>query len=187
LKQAAAIFFSAILLFNLIGYQLVSSYLQQQTDSALELRLDEQTYNEDELISFKLPLSIPYNNSSKDFERVDGEVNVKGVIYKYVKRRIYQDTLEVLCIVNKDKMQLQSAKDEFFKLCYDLKHSPTSGKKNTSGSVAKGLQLEYYYSNYSLTIQAQLIERTVYYNSPSVALPIIFLAPAGQPPEGVSC
>ncbi|MFN2459021.1 MAG: hypothetical protein ABR502_12540 [Chitinophagaceae bacterium] len=186
MKKAASILFSAILLFNLIGYQLLSNYMQHQSDVALQMQLDDELYDDSELISFKLPLSIPYHNSTKDFERVDGEVKVDGMIYNYVKRRIYQDTLEVLCIVNKEKMQLQSAKDEFFQLCYDLKHS-SSGKKNTSAPVAKNLQLEYCYSFDFLQISGLSPENIHHNNFLSVLLSSIYLPTAAEPPEQVSC
>jgi hypothetical protein len=183
LKKTAAILFTTILLFNIIGYELISNYIQLQSDLNLQTKLDDELYNDDELVAFKLPLSIPYNNSSKEFERVDGEVNVKGVIYKYVKRRIYQDTLEVLCIVNKDKMQLQSAKDQFFQLCYDLKHS-SSAKKNNTPSVVKNIPLEYCETINPLNISALFPEQIKYSALLSTQLTAVWLPLAIKPPEG---
>lgn len=156
--------------------------MQHQSDLNLQMKLDDELYNEDELVAFKLPLIIPYNNSSKEFERVDGEVNVKGVIYKYVKRRIYQDTLEVLCIVNKNKMQLQSAKDKFFQLCYDLKHS-SSAKKNSIPSVVKNIPLEYCETIIPFDILALFPEHIKYSVLLSIQLTAVWLPLTIKPPE----
>ena len=128
MKRLPAILFLAILLFNFYGYRLMLQYMQGRQASLLEARLDRQQYNEDELISIKTPLHLPYYSSSPDFERAYGSIEVDGITYEYVKRRVHQDTLELLCLPNHGKMQLQSAEREFFKLSLDAT-AAQNGKK----------------------------------------------------------
>ena len=59
--------------------------------------MENNNYKESQLISPKVPVSyIPYYNNSKSFERIDGQIEIQGGLYKYVKRRIYNDSLELL-------------------------------------------------------------------------------------------
>ncbi len=95
----------------------------------MEVQLDNNNYDESQLISIKVPITyLPYYNNSKTFERVDGQIEIHGTPYKYVKRRIYNDSLELLCIPNATAMKLQTTKNEFFKFVNDLQ----LGKKSES-------------------------------------------------------
>jgi hypothetical protein len=77
---------------------LLFSSLLDKADRELETRLDENRYDESQLISIKVPVThLSYYNTSDQFERVDGNIEFGGIQYKYVKRRIFNDSLEVLC------------------------------------------------------------------------------------------
>ncbi len=128
LKKSIAIFFLALFLFNLIGYKSLFYYLQQQSDEQFRASLDKNDYNAQDLITIKIPLSVPYQVESKDFERVDGEINLDGKIYKYVKRKISNGDLILLCLPDQNKMRLQTAKDDFFKFANDLQQNSSSKK-----------------------------------------------------------
>ena len=131
MKRLVAILLIGLLFFNWYGYQLVSGYLQDRADRRLEASLDQAGYDESQLISIKVPLtSLSYYNSSTTFERVDGQIEVNGVLYKYVKRRIYKDSLEMLCIPNSSAMGLAAAKNAFFQQVNDLQQNTPQGKKS---------------------------------------------------------
>jgi hypothetical protein len=131
-KRIVAILLLGMLLFNWGGYRLVSGYLETKADSRLEASIDREQYNEADLVSIKVAANLPYYTTythSANFERVDGEVVIKGVSYKYVKRRLYNDSLELLCIRNTEKAGLQNAKDQFFRLANDLANDNSSTSK----------------------------------------------------------
>lgn len=126
-----------ILFFNWYGYQLVTSFLQDRANHSLEARLDKDNYDESQLVSVRIPLtSLSYYTSSTSFERVDGQIELGGVQYKYVKRRIFKDSLEVLCIPDQSAMGLTKAKNEFFRQVNDLQQHNGQGKKSDSHSGA---------------------------------------------------
>jgi hypothetical protein len=131
----------AVLLFNLYGYQLVISYLQQQHDVRLTAQLDKDDYRNEDLLSIKTPLSMPYYNRSLDFERVDGSIRIDGVEYRYVKRRIVNDSLELLCLPNTTKQKLQTAKSDYFKIANDVQQPENGNKK--AANIIKAVQPEY--------------------------------------------
>jgi hypothetical protein len=100
-KRIIAILLIAILLFNWVGYQLYTAIMEQRADNTLIASLDENNYTESELISIKVPaVHLSYYVNTKEFERVDGKVEIAGVQYNYVKRRYINDSLELMCIPN---------------------------------------------------------------------------------------
>lgn len=133
MKRLAAIFVLTLLFFNWYGYRLVSDFLQKQSDVKLEARFDNNDYDESQLIEIRVPMHLPYHNDWTDYERFDGEVEIKGVHYKYVKRKVENGELVLLCLPNSEKQMLQSARDNFFKLVNDLQQ-PNSGKKSNNGN-----------------------------------------------------
>ena len=78
----------------------------------MEQKLDRFDYNEDELVSIKTKLHLPYYASSPVFERTYGSVTIDDVVYEYVQRRVFNDTLELLCLPNNAKTKLQDIKNE---------------------------------------------------------------------------
>ncbi|MDB5249930.1 MAG: hypothetical protein JWQ40_4324 [Segetibacter sp.] len=119
-------------------------YAKQQSDVRLEASLDKNEYDESELVTIKIPITLPYQNNWDDFERVDGEFTVDGKIYKYVKRKIADGHLVLLCLPDHNKMRLESAKTEFFKYANDLVQNHNSKKSDNSKSgVFKNLWSEY--------------------------------------------
>jgi hypothetical protein len=131
-KKLSAILLICIFLFNLFGYRLVVNYLLQQGNVHLEAALDKNDFNEAELITIQIPLSLPYQNNQENFERVDGELKLDGKIYKYVKRKISDGKLILLCLPDHKKMQLQSARDEFFKNTTDLVQNNSNKKSGNT-------------------------------------------------------
>jgi hypothetical protein len=128
MRKITAILVLAVLLFNLFGYRLLVSYLVTSSNQSLETALDNHEYNDDELISIKKAVNMPYYNNTKDFTRAYGEVEMNGTYYTYVKSRIFNDSIEMLCIPNNSKQQLLSAKDQFNQAVFDLQKDNT--KKN---------------------------------------------------------
>jgi hypothetical protein len=121
--------------------------MEGKASSNLKARLDDHDYDESQLISIKVPAEhFVYYNNSKQFDRVDGQIEINGIQYQYVKKRLYQDSLEYLCIPNDDATKLKSAKDEFFKLVNDLQH-PGQNKKSDSRSGSKSFSLDTYTVN----------------------------------------
>jgi hypothetical protein len=121
----------------------------------MEAQLDNNNYDETQLISIKVPVSrLAYYSSSKSFERVDGQIEVNGIIYKYVKRRLFNDSLEVLCIPNDAAMRLNTAKDEFFKLVNDLQVNSQSKKGNSHKDFSKSFSTDNYTYNDCFTLSS---------------------------------
>jgi hypothetical protein len=172
----------AIFLFNWAGYQLFTSYVEAKKNTELETQLDNNRYDENQLVTIKIPVtSLPYYNNSKSFERTDGQIEIAGIPYKYVKRRIYNDSLELLCIPNKTAMQLHSAKDDFFKLVNDLQGQ--TKKTSSHSNNYKNFSLDNYTVNdfYQFNIDRLTLSKNHFHYSEKIS--IDFSTTDERPPD----
>lgn len=142
LRQTAAILFLMVHLFNIGGYRLLFDQFEQAAVHRLITQLDNEEYSDDQLIEMKVPMPIPYQTNWTSFERYNGEVMIDGVQYNYVKRKVWNDTLIVLCIPNHQKMKLNSAKDQFFSLVNDINKKGNDTPPAKSG-IAKSLTPDF--------------------------------------------
>ena len=174
LKKLTAILLLALFVFNTIGYRLLVEYALNQADYNLEARLDKGHYSESELITVKIPLNLPYQTNWKDFERVNGEMNVNGTIYKYVQRKVYNDTLILQCIPHEEKTELQQKANDYFGKVNDL----PGNDNNKKAEAFKQLFTDYVFNtldqlsfsvqhqaNYNLFNDAYLLHQYLPVNS----------------------
>lgn len=152
MKKLTAIFLFAVFLFNYTGYNLVYLYVQDRADKQTELSLDNRQYNESDLITLTVPLSMPYQTDQSSFERVDGEIKLNGKIYKYVKRKVEDGNLVLLCLPDYNKMRLQKVKEDFGKDVNGLSQNAGSKKQETPKSNSfKNILSEYDTSETNFT------------------------------------
>lgn len=138
LRKLTAILFLIVFLYNVAGYKGFFFYLSQSADQRLDEKIRDDNVPDKDLITVKFPFHVPYIAESKEFESMEGEVNVKGTIYRYVKRKIVRDTLILLCIENKEKTLIEKKRAEYFNKVNDLA-SNTSKK-----SDVKQVKTDYY-------------------------------------------
>lgn len=182
MKKLFAILLLSVHLFNLAGYSLLFQHFINQSDSQLVKQLDNNRYNNEDLVEVKVPLNMPYINSTNSFERVDGQLECNGVHYNYVKRKIANDTLYVLCIPNISKTQLYSAKAAYSKEVNDI----PSNKKNAESVKKAGFGSEYNCTYNQYVISAHIIITTVNYPTVSARLQKALIQIPEQPPKA-SC
>jgi hypothetical protein len=150
LKKAIAILFMGIMLFNGFGYRLVSNFFDQRAAKQLVNLIEENNYNESFLVTIKTPINLPYYANNPQFERVDGEIVIKGIVYQYVQRRIYNDSLELKVLPNQDRLHIKNAKEDFYKLAQDLSNTSADKKSLPLGkSSAKYISFDYIQQNIS--------------------------------------
>jgi hypothetical protein len=140
LRKIAAISLVILLLFNLFGYRLFITLLQQHSTEKLNSRIDKMEYDEADLVEISIPLNMPYQERFTEFERCYGEVQIDGKAYTYVKRKINGDQLLLKCIPNTAKQELATLKN-------DVAHASVDGKSTHKSSqqksFTKNLAVEY--------------------------------------------
>lgn len=184
MKRIAAILLLCILLFNWCGYRWVLNRMEQQADTQLVAQLDRHDYDDSQLIEIRIPLNMPYLTTQADFERCDGQVEVNGQHYNYVKRKIDNGQLVLKCIPNEKRQRLQSARDEFFKLVNDLQQDHSAKKSANNTAIAKNLAGDYDDQQPAAFVAAHYTAaRQVYAAFAAPALSHLLASTPEQPPE----
>ena len=177
----------AVFFFNWFGYRLLSSVMEERANAKVEEQLDCAHYDISELTLIKIPAegNLPYANNLRDFKRVNGSIEIEGMLYNYVKWRLFDDTLEFLCLPNPFTTKLQNAKIIFYKLINDLQNTGQSRKSNPSSNFSKNISSEYYIATeFSGSFNpCFIISQESFFIS--TAIPINFSSPIDYPPEAV--
>jgi hypothetical protein len=138
----------ALLLFNWFGYRILTFVLEDNADSQLKTSLQNNEFDESQLISIKIPVSYLLCYSIPiAFERVDGKLQIQGSEYRYIKRRIQKDSLELLCIPNPALTKLKAASIEIFRFVNDLNPNESGKSNNSHRGSSKSFSLDYYTLN----------------------------------------
>ena len=132
-----------LFLFNLAGYRIFFHLIQDKADAQYEYALDLKHYDEEKLITLKVDLDMPYLPENTNFERVDGEINVDGTVYKYVERKIHNGQLVLLCLPDEKKTKLKSARDEYFSIANNLVAQSNTKQSAPKSSHEKNVITDY--------------------------------------------
>jgi len=136
-KKFLAIVILAVHLFNLGGYNLLYQYLIYKNDSNLHARLEN--VSDRDLLEIKIPLRLPYVTDRLDYEQIDVQMEVDGISYNVIKRKIVRDTLYLKYLPDLAKTSLNKSKTAFEK---DIHQSPLD-KKSESGNKKNTHSPEY--------------------------------------------
>ncbi len=146
MKLFFAISLITVHIFNIGGYRLLFHFFSEKADKQMVKQLDMDFYEEKDLITIKVPLNLPYSSHNwQEFERFDGSIELEGIHYNYVKRKVYNDTLILLCTPNHIKQKLREVKDELAKMNGDARSSHES--KNGLNLVEKSWVKEFNYTH----------------------------------------
>ena len=145
MKKLFTISLLALLLFNCIGYRYVLNYLEKKSSVNLNKAIEKNNYSEDDLVEIKVPLNNPYI-SDHNYEDAYGETTVKGKSYQYVKKKISENTLYLMCLPNEEKAALATTKNNL-----GGTHAQSAPNKNSQKNpvqhIIKAPQTEYLQTN----------------------------------------
>ena len=138
LKRIISIFLVFLLFLNILGFYGLLQGLRYKTTLELVQRLDNDRYSTEETILLKIPVAVPYQIDSEDYERVDGEFEHQGEFYRLVKQKYQNDTLFMVCIKDHTSKRIEQALTDYVKTFTD---KPIDAKH--SGKVATNLVKDY--------------------------------------------
>jgi hypothetical protein len=119
--------------------------------------IDQNNYDEDDLVIIKTPVNLPYYANNAKFERVDGEMVINGVVYQYVERRVYNDSIEIKVLANRDRLHIKNAREDFYKLAQDLQQKGEQKKSlPINKSTGKFLSFDYINADNKFTLTAMV-------------------------------
>ena len=164
------------------GYRLVISLLQTKADTKLEVVIDNEEYDEADLIEMRVSLNMPYQNRYTDFERHYGEINIDGKVYSYVKSKVEGDVLVLKCIANKSRQQLKTTFDNLVKSNTGQDQETNNGKKQTSSF--KSFSTDYDDKNQFYNIAISDIANRIQLSGYLASLSDVLILTPHQPPKG---
>jgi Fic family protein len=182
MRKIAAILLLAIFAFNLFGYKLYVAYAEYKAAAYMYNTLLQNEYSNEELITIKKQINLPYYNNTSSYTDVNGEVEINGMIYTYVKYRIYNDCVEMLCLPNSQKTRIKQAKTDYFAAVADVNKNKSEKNKTANNTLKKSLS---DFENFTMAITspsafiANLKNATAYLNNISTGL----ITSVKQPPE----
>ena len=130
-----------------MGYYGIFLRLKYNNTLSVIQRLDAQDYTEDETVTIKVPLSVPYYGDTR-YERVDGEMEFEGQFYRLVKQKYERDTLYIVCIRDTKAEHIHSVINDYVNTFTDQAAERSSSK--TIQSFIK----DYCPSSFKLDSQA---------------------------------
>jgi len=138
MRKLLSIVLSLLLLMNVLGYYGVFMGLHYKNSQDLMHRFDANDYGEQETVTIKVPLALPYASDDGQFERVDGELEHNGEFYRLVKQRLHQDTLYIVCYKDNQSKRIKQALADYVKTFTD---KPVDAK--SSGKVIQNFIKDY--------------------------------------------
>ena len=184
MKKLAVILLMGILLINWYGYRIVADYFENRVADEMQAELDKDHYAEADLLTIKIPLSLPYTTNYQNYEKMEGNIQINGVSYQYVKKRFYNDTLELKCIPNTAKTTIRNARDEFSKLANDFVNLPASKKSSANHNHNFKYSIEDFTVEHSFYMHhTVVIPDGIAYHTSAHAISSMHIQIIEQPPE----
>ena len=134
MKRILSIALIVLFLFNVIGYYGIYMAMLRQARVALNEKIDNDQYKDDQTVTIKIPLSLPYPVQD-EFQRVQGDFEHQGEFYKLVKQKYSTDTLYVVCIKSAEEKKAFKVFSDLVKLSTD-QASSTSHNQNSKTIVS---------------------------------------------------
>jgi hypothetical protein len=178
MKRIFAFALLVLFLLNVLGYYGVFIGLQMANTREMVKKLDADDYQESEAQTFKIPLAVPYYADSRDFERVDGEFEHNGEVFRLVKQRLHKDTLYIVCVKDVQSKKINQVLEDYVKTFTD---KPVNGKENarTGQQLIKDF-ISFHIEVYNTALGWNLplsYKRLLLYTIACAALPVV------QPPR----
>lgn len=172
-----------MLFFNWYGYRIITGLMESRADQQLEARLDNQEYDEDDLIEVKIALQVPYQISQPEFERHYGEVEVDGRHYTYVKSKVVDGYLILKCIANSAKDQIKQAGSNYYQKANGLDNHAADKKAGDFSGFAKNFWSEYSDKTIQPELNPVVLQSQQEFSAYYFTLPLRYAEVAGHPPE----
>ncbi len=161
-----------------MGYYGVFLGLHLKNDIAMSRAMDSDRYGSLNTITIKVAVSIPYMPDQADFDRVDGQFEHNGELYRLVKQRYAKDTLTVVCIRDTEHKKINLALSDYLKTFTDNAKDTTPTSKTTFTFIK-----DYLPISFGVTSETQGWELQLLNNPNYKRLTPTFTASIIHPPE----
>ena len=176
------------MLFNAFGYRIVANYFDQKAATSMASLIEQNDYNEADLITIKTPINLPYYSNNPKFEKTEGTMTIDGIVYQYVERRVYNDSIEIRVLNNQERQKIKNAKEQFAQLASDIENKNFEKKSApvNKPSNAKFIGFEYCTDMQGWNMQPIIASLPHYSSMADTSLLSVFLDLNTPPPENIA-
>jgi hypothetical protein len=175
MKKLTSYVLVLILLLNVMGYYGIFIGLKYSHTASINQKLDDLQYNESHTVTLKVPLTIPYYGDT-EYQRVSGEIEHGGEVYRLVKQKYEKDTLYIVCIRDVQGKRIKQALADYVKNFSE--HSSENTLKTIPSFIKDYISTEFSFlsssAGWNRDIPFGLTEQKV------KNIPLTFISP---PPE----
>lgn len=157
--------------------------MQDRADQKLETLLDNSEYDESQLVEIKVSMNMPYQQRFTEYERHYGEIEIDGVAYTYVKKKIEGDVVTFKCIANQSKQQLKDMDHNIAKSNSAADVNQPGPAKQQPSTFAKKLLNEYDDQFMFGLLKIQTSQSLTHTNNYQFSLPSLAAPVPHQPPK----
>lgn len=134
LKKLTAIALIVVFLFNVIGYYGIYMVMLHQANVAMDEKIIHDQFNENQTVTIKVPLTLPYPSANESYERAEGDFEYQGEFYKLVKQKHAKDTLYLICVKSVEEKHAFQIFSDLVKLSTD--QTPSTHNQNSKTIVS---------------------------------------------------
>lgn len=113
MRRLYSLFFLLLMLLSTFGYLHVLIVIEQQVSSRAVKRIAENENQISGNVVLRVPVSLPYPSYDNEFKTASGEIVVDGVLYRFVKQKMYRDTLYLVCSRDKATTEARNAISDY--------------------------------------------------------------------------
>jgi hypothetical protein len=164
-----------------MGYYGIFVGLQYKNNHNFSSVLYSEKYAENESITIRVPLALPYHISDQEFTKTEGKIQYEGNFYRLVKQKLVNDTLLIVCVRDGQETKIAEALADYVKTFAD-NSSNTSGQTKTVISFIK----DFLPSDISISTSVAGWSKKVTFALYAPSLQSRQLVPPTQPPRLLS-
>jgi hypothetical protein len=179
MKKIITIVMLILFLLNVLGFYGIFLGLQLKYAQEANRDLDEEHYAGMELVTFKVPLTVPYYADSKTYERVSGEFENDGDVYRLVKQKMHRDTLYIVCVKDLKSKKINQALASYVKTFTD---KPSTAKQQNAKQFPSFCK-DYLTSAVSVESQSSGWKNGIAYGEPEKSYPSSISSKIKYPPK----
>ncbi len=178
MKKLIAIALLFIHLFNIGGQLAFYQYLVFKTDRFFNEQINKNLYSVDDLTEIKIPVNLPHAADWKGYINLNGEVRFANASYNYVKIRVTQKAIYLMCIPNYKTTHLSGQNIIYAKQIKDI---PVTRKEHVPfGKIIlmdyNTPVIDYMFSNPQFVLQKKKL-------TDQSLIPNTYRSGPGQPPD----
>lgn len=145
MKKIFSSVFVGLIFLNVMGYYGLLLGLKYNNARDMISRLNAGLYSSTDTETLKIPFKAPDAFYSEVYERVDGDFEKNGEVYRLVKQRLYRDTFHIVYIKDITGTAIDHAMDDLVQTFSDV----PSEKKQDSKIILVFLK-EYFVRHFSI-------------------------------------